>query len=369
MFQTPFMRPERSASQVFDWAIQQAIVADEAGFNEYWVGEHATLDWESIPNPELVIAAAGRETTNIKLGPLAHLLPYYHPASLAIQTAWMSQVLEGRYMLGVATGAYPTDAALRGITDMSQNHKMMIEAIDIMEMVWKGEPFEFQGQFWKAGYPSGDPTHPMRDTRPYGGKMPMAMTGLSAPSPSIKFAASRGYQPASVYAGNAFLREHFSSYAEIAAANGHHADRSMHRVVRDVVVADTDAEAKRIAIEGGLGLAWTTYIKPTYERFGVLQALLHDASIHPSDITPDYLAEHVWIVGSPETVAEKFEQWFDDLGGDFGTVLIYSHDYLDDPKPWEESMQRLATEVAPKLTSSNSEKAAESKKRDEQPVA
>lgn len=32
----------------------------------------------------------------VKLGPLAHLLPYHHPATLAIQTAWMSQGLQGR---------------------------------------------------------------------------------------------------------------------------------------------------------------------------------------------------------------------------------------------------------------------------------
>jgi alkanesulfonate monooxygenase SsuD/methylene tetrahydromethanopterin reductase-like flavin-dependent oxidoreductase (luciferase family) len=349
MFQTPFMAPERTAKQVFDWAVRQAVVADELGFSEYWLGEHATLDWESIPNPELVIAAAAAQTQRIKLGPLAHLLPYYHPASLAIQTAWMSQILQGRYMLGVATGAYPTDAALRGIKDMSVNHKMMLEAIDIMERVWKAEPFEFQGEFWKAGYPKQDPKKPFRDTRPHGGTIQMAMTGLSAPSPSITFAGTRGYIPASVYAGNAFLRSHFQSYAESSVANGRKPDRSLHRVVRDVLVADTDAEARRLATKGPLARAWMEYLKPTYERFGVLKGLLHDPSMDAAKVDAQYLAEHVWIVGSPDTVVAKFEEWFDDLGGGFGTLLIYGHDYLSDPKPWEESMRLLAKEVVPRL--------------------
>lgn len=349
MFQTPFMIPGRSAAQVFDWAVRQAVVADEAGFSEYWVGEHGTLNWELIPSPELVIAAAASQTKRIILGPLAHLLPYHHPATLAIQTAWMSQVLQGRYMLGVATGAYPTDAALRGIKDMSKNHKMMIEAIDIMERVWKAEPFEFQGEFWNAGFPKSDPAKPLRDVRPWGGKMQLAMTGLSAPSPSITFAGVHGFIPASVYAGNKFLRSHFDTYAEGAAAQGRAYDRSVHRVVRDVLVADTDEEARRLAINGPLGHAWMEYLKPTYERFGVLKGLLHDPSVDPADVDAEYLAEHVWIVGSPETVAAKFEKWFDELGGPFGTLLIYSHDYYDDPKPWEESMQRLVSEVVPKL--------------------
>jgi len=349
MFQTPFLGPERSARQVFDWAVQQAVVAEQAGFTEYWVGEHATLNWEGIPSPELVISAVGNRTGQIRLGPLAHLLPYYHPATLAIQTAWMSQVLQGRYMLGVATGAYPSDAALRGITDMSQNHAMMIEAIDIMQRVWKAEPFEFEGRFWKAGFPKTDPKKPYRDTRPYGGTMPMAMTGLSSPSPSITFAATRGYLPVSVYAGNPFLRSHFETYKATSEQHGHRAERSMHRIVRDVVVARSDAEARELAIQGGIGRAWREYLTPTYHRFNVLQGLLHDSSVDASKVDSAYLAEHVWIVGSPETVVRKFRQWFDELGGPFGTLLIYSHDYLDNPKPWEESMRLLAKEVAPHL--------------------
>ena len=132
MFQTPFLPPERGPSDVFDWAVQQAIVADKVGFSEYWVGEHVTLNWEAIPNPELVIAAAARQTSRIKLGPLAHLLPYYHPATLAAQAAWLSHILKGRYQMGVAPGAYPTDASLRGFKDLSQNHRMAAESVAIM---------------------------------------------------------------------------------------------------------------------------------------------------------------------------------------------------------------------------------------------
>lgn len=358
MFQTPFLRPERSARQVFEWALRQAVHADKIGFNEYWVGEHATLNWEGIPSPELVIAAAALQTTQIKFGPLAHLLPYHHPATLAVQTAWLSQILEGRYMLGVATGAYPTDAALRGVTDMSKNHAMMLEAIDIMQNVWKAEPFQAEGEFWNSGFPVEDPKKPFRDVRPYGGEMQMAMTGLSAPSPSIGFAGSRGYIPASVYAGNEFLRSHFETYKEKMEEGGRKADRSMHRVVRDVIVADTDEEARKLAVEGGIGRAWKEYIKPTYERFGVLKGLLHDPDMDPANVDADYLAEHVWIVGSPDTVKQKMQAWFDDLGGQFGTLLIYSHDYIDNPEPWERSMELLVKEVAPAFATADTVEAA-----------
>jgi alkanesulfonate monooxygenase SsuD/methylene tetrahydromethanopterin reductase-like flavin-dependent oxidoreductase (luciferase family) len=349
MFQTPLMRPERTGRQVFEWAVEQAVAADRAGFTEYWVGEHATLNWESIPNPELVISAAAYQTEQIRFGPGAHLLPYYHPATLAIQVAWLSQVLEGRYILGIGAGAYPSDAALRGMTDLSQNHAMMEEALEIMRRIWKCEPFQYEGTFWNAGYPEAEAGHSWRDMAPYGGHVDIGVTALSENSPSIKFAGANGFTPMSVYAGDAFLRKHWESYEASANAAGREADRSMHHVLRDVFVAETDAEAKRWAIEGGLGHAWEQYLLPTYKRFGILQGLLHDPSMDPADVDLEYLAEHVWIVGSPDTVVEKFERWFDSLGGGFGTIMIYSHDYADDPAPWIESMNLLASEVAPRV--------------------
>ncbi|MCB2049888.1 MAG: LLM class flavin-dependent oxidoreductase [Novosphingobium sp.] len=349
MFQTPFLPPERAPGQVFDWAVDQAITADKVGFSEYWIGEHITLNWEAIPNPELVIAAAARQTNRIKLGPLAHLLPYYHPATLAAQAAWLSHILEGRYQMGVAPGAYPTDAQLRGFEDISNNHKMMTEAVKIMEMVWKGEPFKYQGEFWNAGLPEGDDAHPIRDQRPWGDHMPMAMTGLSPNSPSIRYAGAHGYSPASVFSSNSALIDHFDIYRESAAKAGFAGDRTHHRVVRDVFIADTDAEARKLALDGGMGRAWKEYLLPTYHAFGIAEAMTEGTNLSVSDVTPDFLADNFWIVGSPETVREKFEKWIDGLGGGFGTLLIYSYDYIDNPTPWNESMARLAQEIVPAL--------------------
>lgn len=352
MFQTPFLPPERSPGEVFDWAVAQAVTADQAGFSEYWIGEHITLNWEAIPNPELIIAAAARQTEKIKLGPLAHLLPYYHPATLAAQAAWLSHILKGRYQMGVAPGAYPTDAAMRGFSDLSKNHRMMEESVKIMELVWKGEPFEYKGEFWDAGLPAGDAAHPIRDQRPWGGHMPMAMTGLSPNSPSIRYAGAHGYSPCSVYSGVSALVEHFEIFAKAAAEAGLRGDRTQHRVVRDVFVADTDAEARKLALEGGMGRAWREYLLPTYHAFGIAAALVEGTDYSVSDVTPEFLADNFWIVGSPETVREKMEKWTHDLGGGFGTLLLYSYDYVDDPAPWNESMLRVARDIVPSLPTS-----------------
>jgi 3,6-diketocamphane 1,6-monooxygenase len=228
---------------------------------------------------------------------------------------------------------------------------MMEKALEIMGKVWEAEPFRYEGKFWNAGFPeaeTGPHAHAWRDLRPFGGKMTVGMTGLSEKSPSIAYAGARGYLPLSVYAGDAFLKQHWKDYEAAAAEAGLKADRSVHHVVRDVFVAETDAEARRLAVDGALGHAWAEYLLPTYKRFGILKGLLHDPGMNPDEIDLDYLAEHVWMVGSVDTVVEKFQRWFDELGG-FGTIIQYSHDYADDPEPWVRSMNLLAQEVAPRV--------------------
>jgi alkanesulfonate monooxygenase SsuD/methylene tetrahydromethanopterin reductase-like flavin-dependent oxidoreductase (luciferase family) len=348
MFQTPFMSPSRTAREVFTWAVDQAIACDQAGVTEYWVGEHASQSWECIPNPELVIAAAANQTERIVLAPGAHILPYHNPASTAIQIAWLSQILEGRYMLGVGAGAYAADGWIRGHKDLTQNHDMLLEALDILEMVWRGEPFLFEGKHFRAGLPEEDPGHPFRRMTPPG-PIQLGLTGLSPNSESIRFAGQRGALPLSIYCGDQYVRNHWETFSTAAEAAGHTVDRSWHHIVRDVLVADTDAEARRLAIEGGIGRAWGEYLLPIYSRFGILDGLVKHPGMAHADVTLEYLAEHVWIVGSVDTVVRKFDE-FQAVTGGFGTIMAYGHDYIDQADAWNESLRLLAQEVVPRVT-------------------
>jgi alkanesulfonate monooxygenase SsuD/methylene tetrahydromethanopterin reductase-like flavin-dependent oxidoreductase (luciferase family) len=76
-----------------------------------------------------------------------------------------------------------------------------------------------------------------------------------------------------------------------------------------------------------------------------------------ADVTPEYLAENTFVVGSVETVVDKLEATYDQVGG-FGHLLILGFDYSDDPGPWKESMRLLATEVMPRLNARIAKKPA-----------
>ena len=85
-FHTPYHRPNRPARQLFDWSLRLAVETDKVGFADFMIGEHYRLGWENIPAPELLIGAAAPMTKNITFAPMAHLLPYHNPATLAIQS-------------------------------------------------------------------------------------------------------------------------------------------------------------------------------------------------------------------------------------------------------------------------------------------
>ncbi|RFA08517.1 luciferase [Subtercola boreus] len=348
IFQSPYMLAPNTPRRSFDWAVDQAIFADKAGFHEYWIAEHSTVTLEEIPSPELVIAAAARETTNIMLAPGAHLLPYHNPATLAIQTAFLSNVLQGRYMLGIGPGAFPNDGLVHGHTDLSENAAMQEEAIGIMERIWEAKPFQFEGKYFRAGFPEDEPAGSLRDVRPWGGHIDIAMTSLSPNSKSVKLAGARGYSPISFYAGDELLKNHWETYDTSAREAGRTAERSKVRVCRELYIADTDKEAREQALNGTLAKVWAERILPIYQAAGLTEWIVKGLDVEASDVDLDYLVDNVWLVGSPETVTEKIQSFVDNVGG-IGTLLITDYDYTADPSPWRESLARFAAEVTPKI--------------------
>ena len=319
------------------------------------VGEHYTLARENIPLPEVIIGAAAMITKNLRFAPMAHLLPYHDPATLAVRIGWLSQVLEGRYFLGVAPGGHHTDAILHGFENISELPARQLEALDFMEKVWKGIPFREKGKFYQAGYPGPDdfPGYEVEYAQnglwsKNGEKMEIAVTGLSTPSPSMKFAGERDYSPISFFGGTDQMRDHWQTWSQAMFSKGHTPDMARFSVCREVFVADTDAEAKRLALSSGLADTWVNYLFPIYKKFNLFAGIIKDSGkdLTPDELDMDFLAEHIWLCGSPETVADKILKLTDTVGA-FGQLCVISHDYIDDPAPAREAMRRLGMEVMP----------------------
>jgi alkanesulfonate monooxygenase SsuD/methylene tetrahydromethanopterin reductase-like flavin-dependent oxidoreductase (luciferase family) len=289
------------------------------------------------------------QTKRIKLAPGAHLLPYHHPAELACRVAFMDHLAQGRYMLGIGASGLPSDWQLFSVDGVKgETRDMTRESLDIMLKIWESDGgLEYNGKYWKVNVPGpmlGTLRHhlkPFQKPHP-----PIGIAGFSPGSETLKLCGERGFIPLSLNLSPAYVATHWDAVVEGANRTGRTADRGEWRIVREVFVADTDDEAFKGCVRGAMGRMMSEYLLPLFGNFGFTKYLKHDESVPDADVTPEYLVDHGWLVGSPRTVTRKLGEMNEELGG-FGTVLLFAFDYADDPAPWFKSMRLLAEEVLP----------------------
>jgi alkanesulfonate monooxygenase SsuD/methylene tetrahydromethanopterin reductase-like flavin-dependent oxidoreductase (luciferase family) len=143
------------------------------------------------------------------------------------------------------------------------------------------------------------------------------------------------------------LRSHWEGVEAGARSAGRTASRGEWRISRDVHVAETDAQARREAIEGAIGRDYRDYFLPLLRMGRQYTILKRDTDMPDERVTLEYLADEIWVVGSPETVARKIRALYEDVGG-FGVLLAIAHDWPDQAV-WDRSMTLLAEEVMPRL--------------------
>ena len=211
------------------------------------------------------------------------------------------------------------------------------------------EPFEYAGYYWTVRNPEEmfgflrPHLKPKQSPHP-----PIGVAGLSKGSDTLKLAGEHGYMPMSLNLNPAYVGSHWEAVEIGAEVSGRTPDRNEWRLVREVFVADTDEEAWKMSVESHMGRMMGEYFLPLLENFGFFEYLKHDQDVADSDVTPAYCATHNWLVGSPDTVAEKLAKIYDEVGG-FGQLLVFGFDYIDDRQAWRHSLELLANEVLPKV--------------------
>jgi alkanesulfonate monooxygenase SsuD/methylene tetrahydromethanopterin reductase-like flavin-dependent oxidoreductase (luciferase family) len=133
-----------------------------------------------------------------------------------------------------------------------------------------------------------------------------------------------------------------------AASTGRKPEKSLWRIARDIYVADTTEEARRDVLEGTLTRDFTDYFFKMVPKIrGNLDIFKTDKSMSDVQVTPEYMMDNLWIVGSPDAAAQKIRDLYEYVGG-FGVLLVMGHEWKPKDK-WVRSMKLLVEEVMPKL--------------------
>jgi luciferase family oxidoreductase group 1 len=122
------VRKDQSSADALAATLSLAKIADELGFERYWLAEHHNMPAVGSTNPPVLISLVAGATERIRVGSGGVMLPNHAPLVVAEQFALLEAAFPGRIDLGIgrAPGTDPvTSWALRhgagGVTDDAVN--------------------------------------------------------------------------------------------------------------------------------------------------------------------------------------------------------------------------------------------------------
>ncbi|MFJ9419918.1 LLM class flavin-dependent oxidoreductase [Streptomyces sp. NPDC101227] len=303
--------PERERQVIRD-CVEQAVYAEEMGFDRIWAVEHHALtQYAHMSASEIFLAWVAARTSRIRIGHGVVTMPfgYQHPVRVAERAAMLDVLSGGRVDIGAGRGATKQEMSMYGVNP-ADTYPQMEEALRIFANAWREEQFEWHGSI-DIG-PGAILPRPVQDPHP-----PLFMA--CSKHDTLKLAAELGIGALVMgFAGADDVREMRKVYDEAVATRG--TDRLVSTEVNNhfsalcpTIVLDDAEAAYRIGTRGqrffaesiahwyGNGPAPTVYeegedhvaaMEQGRER---LVAKLHEANIpaRPND-TGAYNAQHAY---------------------------------------------------------------------------
>jgi len=167
----------------YQQVIEEGVLAEQLGFDTYWVGEHHFSHY-ICPNPVPLLSAIAARTSRIRLGTGVSLGVHHDPIRLAEDYAMLDVVSGGRVDLVLGRGLY-----LQGYRGFNQpyaeSRQRQEECARIVRGAWTQSPFAYEGAFRSVQSLDLQPK-PVQQPHP-----PLWIAGGRGPD-SVLFAADEG---------------------------------------------------------------------------------------------------------------------------------------------------------------------------------
>ena len=320
----------------------EALGFDFVAFSEH----HFHLEGLEVSNNPVMLGTwAAMQTTRLRIGQMGNVLPARNPLLLAEDLAMLDHFSQGRMCAGFARGyqsrhvmtiGQKMNAAWTAANDPDFaehdriNRELFNEHYAIIRRAWSESLFRHRGAHWQLPPDGIAWDHPatrdlapgMVDANDQLAQVGLAPQTLQDPSSievfipftmspaTIEWAAAEGITPVIFTPIEAHAQASVDLYQRAAREAGRDLARGEglgH--FREIVVADTDAEAQAI-MERGLGYVWTRW----HDWFGFNEALRRPGEAGAIPNTPASVRERGYsICGSVDTVARQLEHMIEAL--------------------------------------------------------
>ncbi|TCK22954.1 LLM class flavin-dependent oxidoreductase [Pseudonocardia endophytica] len=217
--------PGRDHGATLRAAVDAAVAAEEAGFDDVWVAEHHFTTYGLCPSAVTLAGYLLGATRRITVGTAVSVLPTAHPVALAEQALLLDQVSGGRFRLGLGRGGPWVDLEVFGTGADRWSDGGYTEALDALLSTLDGPTVSADGPHFR--FRPVPVTPAPRPGAPRGGVAPI----LAATSGSgISAAAGRGLPMLlGMHADDAEKARFVEQYDELVADPGRHRGPSSGR--------------------------------------------------------------------------------------------------------------------------------------------
>ena len=127
--------------------LEEAVLAEELGFNNVWASEHHFSEDAWNPSPVTFLAAVVARTERVRVGTYVLLLPFHNPVRVAEDIAVLDNISGGRVDLPVGVGSAAEEFHTFGIP-FNERLGRTFEALRIIERCFAGEEFSYKGKYY-----------------------------------------------------------------------------------------------------------------------------------------------------------------------------------------------------------------------------
>ncbi len=310
----------------FREALAEVARAEELGFDSVWMAEHHGVPDHYWPSPLMALAGFAILTSRLVLGSNVVVVPFYHPVRLAEEIALLDVISQGRVVAGMAIG-YKMDEFLLYGASLERRGARFEEALALMKALWSQERVTFQGEHYRVEDARIEP-------RPVAQPHPPIWIGGWGPF-TLRRAAilADAWIPGPTADLTRLLNAKRTILGHRTAAGL--PERAEWPLTREVIIADTDREARDLA---------ERYLLTAYQKEygGTWRHPFVDAAT-ASDL--DRLMTNRFLIGSPERVIQALEPFVREFGATHLICRLYlpgmPHRHI------MRELQLLAREVMP----------------------
>ena len=141
--------PDKSygGDRVYADMLDQAILADQLGFDAVSITEHHLVNCLMMPAPLHFAVKLAAHTKHINIITAIAVLPLHDMRVFAGELVVTDIFTEGRLMLGVGRGAFPFEMERMGVP-MSETQERFNESLDVLQKLLTEEEVSYAGKYY-----------------------------------------------------------------------------------------------------------------------------------------------------------------------------------------------------------------------------